>query len=260
MALIVEWLAHGAMHANPGLMFHGFNDLRILKGIILADRKPLVVRVLTGRTIKDDSGYRIPVEMRSIGTAGLEVLHVRAEIVLAGKLPPAEGTVREILAPAYPRGKSEIYSELLFHGSDLQGIEHVESCSEEGIVASVMSAPPPAEWVRQPMRSTWLADPLILDTSFQMMILWSFEQYGAGSLPCSAGRYRQYRRTFPQHGVRVLARVTQQSENRALADLEFVDQAGTIIARMTDYECVIDVSLNQAFRCNQIEFKAAPSL
>ena len=35
---------------------------------------------------------------------------------------------------------------------------------------------------------------------------------------------------------------------RALADLEFQDGEGTIIARMTDYECVIDASLNQAFR------------
>jgi hypothetical protein len=32
MAVIVEWLAHGALHGNPGLRFHGFNDLRICKG------------------------------------------------------------------------------------------------------------------------------------------------------------------------------------------------------------------------------------
>jgi len=52
--------------------------------------------------------------------------------------------------------------------------------------------------------------------------------------------------------VRVIARVTNKSEHRALADLEFVDGAGKIIARMTDYECVIDTSLNQAFRGNQL--------
>ena len=37
----------------------------------------------------------------------------------------------------------------------------------------------------------------VLDASFQMMILWSFAQHGAGSLPCFAGRYRQFRRSFP---------------------------------------------------------------
>ena len=33
MALIVEWLAHGAMHNNPGMQFIGFDNLRIHKGI-----------------------------------------------------------------------------------------------------------------------------------------------------------------------------------------------------------------------------------
>ena len=259
MALIVEWLAHGALHGNPGLAFHGFNDLRILKGIILPEDQPLAVRVLTGKSIKENNLYRIPVEMRSTDSAGRDALHVRAEIVLAAKLPQPEGAGREPSPQAYHRSKPEIYGELLFHGRDLQGIEQVESCSEEGIVAAVASAPAPAAWVRQPMRSAWLADPLVLDCSFQMMILWCFEQYGAGSLPSSAGRYRQYRRVFPREGVRVVARITRQSEHRATADLEFLDGAGKLIARLSDYECVIDASLNQAFRANQIDINAAPS-
>ena len=35
LALIVEWMAHGAVHKNPGLRFHGFDDLRVLKGLTL---------------------------------------------------------------------------------------------------------------------------------------------------------------------------------------------------------------------------------
>ena len=31
-----------------------------------------------------------------------------------------------------------------------------------------------------------------------MMILWSFERFGAGSLPCFAGRYRQFQEAFPR--------------------------------------------------------------
>src|SRR5262249_22529924 len=30
MALSAEWLAHGALHVNPGFVFQGFDDLRIL--------------------------------------------------------------------------------------------------------------------------------------------------------------------------------------------------------------------------------------
>src|SRR6185312_11218753 len=39
--LILEWLAHAALHQNPGLLFHGCNDLRILNGVILdSDHAP----------------------------------------------------------------------------------------------------------------------------------------------------------------------------------------------------------------------------
>jgi NAD(P)-dependent dehydrogenase (short-subunit alcohol dehydrogenase family) len=255
MALIIEWLAHGALHANPGLAFHGFNDLQILKGVILADEQPVTVRVLTGKAVKDGTMYRVPVEMRS-GT-GRETIHSRAEIVLTAKLPSAPLAGASLSGLPYSRHMADLYREVLFHGPDLQGIEQVDSCSPTGIVATVSSAPAPATWIKQPLRTTWLADPLVLDSAFQIMIVWSQEQYGAGSLPCSAGSYRQYRRAFPQGTVRVVARVTKQAEHRALADIDFVDAAGDLIAQLTGYECVIDPSLNQAFRGQQLA--AVPS-
>jgi hypothetical protein len=147
----------------------------------------------------------------------------------------------------------------LFHGPELQGIEMVTGCSEAGIAAMCAVAPAPAAWVRQPLRSAWLADPLVLDCGFQLMILWTQDQCGAGSLPSGAGQYRQYVRAFPRDGVRIVARITSRSEHRAIADLDFVSSAGKLVARMTDYECVIDASLNQAFRLNQPSVNAASS-
>ena len=260
MALIVEWLAHGAIHANPGLLFHGFNDLAILKGVILTDDRPAHLRVLTGKAIKEDGLYRVPVELRgaALGPSASvrDIPHARAEIVLAASLPALDETAPELALQPYLRSQPEIYGNLLFHGKDLHGIVDVEGCSEEGIIATVSSAPPPASWIKQPLRGAWLADPLVLDSSFQLMILWSFEQFGAGSLPCAAGRYRQFCRSFQAEAegeaVRVIAKVTHRSQNRALANLDFVDGAGKLLARMTDYECVIDTSLNQAFRGNQL--------
>ena len=74
------------------------------------------------------------------------------------------------------------------------------------------TAPPPSAWIERPLRQAWLTDPLALDCAFQVMILWSVERSGAGSLPTSVGRYRQFRRAFPADGVRVVARITQADE------------------------------------------------
>ena len=97
-----------------------------------------------------------------------------------------------------------------------------------------------------------VADPLVLDASFQMMILWSFAQHGAGSLPCFAGRYRQYRRAFPAGPCRVAIRITRDNGTFARADIDYLDSDGILIAQLQDYECVMDPGLNQAFRRNQL--------
>ena len=102
------------------------------------------------------------------------------------------------------------------------------------------------------MRSRWLTDPLAIDSAFQLLVLWCSEQFRANSLPAAVGRYQQFRPAFPAASVRVVAEIRQASESRAVADVEFLDASGELIARLDAYECVIDRSLNQAFRRNRL--------
>lgn len=84
------------------------------------------------------------------------------------------------------------------------------------------------------------------------MILWTFERHGMASLPVFAAEYRQHRRAFPRDGVRILLRVTREEERRAWADIEFLGRDGALVASIEQYECIMDPSLNRAFRLNQI--------
>jgi acyl carrier protein/NAD(P)-dependent dehydrogenase (short-subunit alcohol dehydrogenase family) len=252
MALILEWLAHGALHRNPGLHFVGIDEFRILKGVVLRDGRPETVRVLAGKAARAEGLYRVPVELCGSLGNGREVTHARGEVVLADRLAPAQPAIDlEGLLP-YPAEPGEFYREVLFHGPDLHGIDRVEGSSASGIAGIAATAPPPSSWTANPPRSAWLADPLALDAAFQLMILWGVDQFGKGSLPTYLGRYRQFRRAFPAGPVRIAARVTQAREHRALADIEFLDLDGQLVARIEDYECVIDASLNQAFRRNRL--------
>ena len=254
MAVIVEWLAHGALHGNPGFRFHGFNDLRICKGVVFEDNTAFTLNVMAGRAVKRESFHLVPVELSSRGNNGRTLLHARAEIVLATRLPESIRSIAEMPSTPYTPQNGMIYNrERLFHGPDLHGIEQVDGCSAKGIAATVKGAPAPAKWIKQPLRSVWLTDPLVIDSAFQMMILWSFERFGSGSLPCFAGRYRQFQEAFPREGVQVVIRVTSESVHGASADMEFLDRhTGKLVARLEDYECVIDPSLKQAFQRNQL--------
>ncbi|MDD2272523.1 MAG: SDR family NAD(P)-dependent oxidoreductase [Desulfuromonadaceae bacterium] len=251
MAMAVEWLAHGAMHGNPGFRFHGFNNLRICKGVIFDQGASCTLHVMAGRAEKSNSLYTVPVELVGSNDRG-SVLHVSADILLATKLPEGTGSITELPVTAY---NGSIYnSERLFHGADLQGIEQVDSCSPQGIAARAKAAPKPENWINQPLRNTWLTDPLVIDCAFQLMILWSFERSGSASLPTFAGSYRQFQESFPREGARIVIKITAERTHGASADIEFIDRnSGKLIARLENYECIIDPSLQKAFLRNTLE-------
>ncbi|SEA74634.1 polyketide-type polyunsaturated fatty acid synthase PfaA [Desulfuromusa kysingii] len=254
MAVIIEWLAHGAIHNNPGLTFQGFNDLRILKGVILESQQSLHLQVMTGKAIKGDGVHVVPVELASSDSHGHIIPHARAKIVLASRLPARQKAAEPLSLSSYPHPIGQVYQpERLFHGDDFQGIRKVIGCSDDGISALVDTAPLPSRWIAEPLRNSWLADPLTLDGSFQMLILWGFEQYQAGSLPVYAGRYRQYQQKFPENDVEVRVHIIKQNQQRAIANIDFVDPlSGLLVARLEKYECVIDASLNLTFQRNKL--------
>ncbi len=255
MAVMIEWMAHGAIHNNPGLRFHGFNDLRVLKGVTLEPGQTHTLQVMTGKSFKSGGVHVVPVELSGITASGQQFVHSRARIVLAAKLPEGKPATERLELQQYSRSIDETYQpDRLFHGPDFHGIREVIGCANDGIASLVRPAPLPTDWIKQPLRNSWLADPLALDSSFQLMILWSFERYKSGSLPVFAGRYRQYRDSFPQTGAEIRIRVTSQSSSKAAAEIDFVDPAsGALIARIEDYECVIDASLNASFQRNKLQ-------
>jgi acyl transferase domain-containing protein/NAD(P)-dependent dehydrogenase (short-subunit alcohol dehydrogenase family) len=244
-ALILEWLAHAALHHNPGLAFHGCDECRILHGVVLHATPP-VLRAAAGKAVKRNGLFVAPVELRG-RHGGREILHARAEAVLAAELPPAPPPVALADLAPYPDTPGILYRDKLFHGPLMQAIEEVEGCGAGGIAARVRTAPPPASWMSQPLRQKWLADPLVLDAAFQLLILWSWRQFDAPGLPCAVGRYRQYRRAFPAPEVRIVARVRRAAAHQALADLDVLDLDGRLVARLEGCEWAFDPSLKRAF-------------
>lgn len=250
VAMMMEWFGHGAMHDNPGLLYIGFDELRVFKGVTLTSASAVDLQILAGRAIKSGEIEVVPVELRSGNT-----LHAQARVVLATAYPELPQPVTADVTGAYPFNHDQIYqSGQLFHGPALHGIKSVEVCSDKGMIAQVQAAPRPLEWMEKPIRSSWLADPLALDASFQMMILWCFQQLGMGSLPTGMVRYRQYQRSFPREGTRVVVHIEQYTDHNTKALIEFLDHNDNLIARIEGYECVSDASLKDAFkRCKLTE-------
>ena len=251
MAIMLEWLAEGAIHRNPGLVVSGIDDLRLFKGVILNQGRQASVEVRVGKAVRRGSQFVVPTELKGILAGGREVAHARADVILADHYTSGSRKLTESALLPYTNTPADIYRTILFHGPALQGIDQVEGVGDRAVSGWSATAPEPAEWLDRPLRSVWLTDPLAIDCAFQLVVLWCRDKLGANSLPTAIGGYRQFRRGFPAAGVRIVAEIRHASDTRTVADIEFLDERGELVALLEAYECVVDASLNQAFRRNQ---------
>jgi NAD(P)-dependent dehydrogenase (short-subunit alcohol dehydrogenase family) len=249
VAVMMEWLGQAAVHQNPGLLLHGFDELRVLKGVVLREG-PEVLRLVAAKARRDGTLFKVDVELRGGSAEGSAVVHARTTAVLAATLPARPTiTVADSLGDRpYDRGVEGAYAEVLFHGEHFHGIEAVEGYSERGMVARLCAAPAPSAWMSQWLRTDWLTDPLVLDSGFQMGILWCHEELGAVGLPTYLERYRQFQRAFPPEGVRAVLEVRERTPHRMTGDITFLDHQGGVVARVERYACLADASLMGAFK------------
>jgi hypothetical protein len=190
--------------------------------------------------------------MRGTLGEGREIVHARAVASLADRHAEGPGARAEVELAPPGVDRDELYERILFHGPALQAIERVDGCDDRGIAGFVSTAPEPSSWLARPLRRQWLTDPLAIDAAFQLMILWCRERAGAPSLPTAVGSYRQFRRRFPDDGVRVVAAIRKSTDLKTVADLDFLDARGDLVARIESYECAVNASLEQAFRRNRL--------
>jgi hypothetical protein len=251
LAASAEWLAHGALHAHPGLVFVGFDDLRVTKAIPVVPGRATAISVRAGAAERRDGLFVVPAEIRGEGGASC----VSARVLLAAKRPSAPAPALAVAGSEYGRTPERAYREVLFHGPDMQFLLAVPACGPEGIVAETKAALPPSSWMRSPARDRWLADPAALDAAFQAMILWTASEMGAPCLPSYAARYRQYAE-FPERGVRLVARASKRGDGLAGADIEFLDERGALVARFGGCEFAASEGLAPAFRRNAVETAA----
>ena len=249
LALMTEWFGHGALHENPGLLLQGLDDIRILKGIKLDGAKKHV-RLMAGRARKTGGGFKVPVELRDGFQDNREVVHSKAMAILVDTLKPAPNyrIPDDLTRRPYTRSMHQVYEQILFHGPDLHGIREITHLSSEGMIARLDPAPAPSEWLKEPLRNKWLADPLALDSAFQMATVWCYEEKGAASLPSYCAAYRQYRPRFPVDGLTAVLEVESASSHKMKGTITFLDSDGIMVARIIGCEAVMDQALHKTFK------------
>ncbi|PCI36747.1 MAG: hypothetical protein COB53_08580, partial [Elusimicrobia bacterium] len=128
-ALLGEWLAHAAMHVNPGLSFYGIDNFRVLKGVVL-NGGPEILRFGAGPAKKNGEGFWVNTEvLSSDGTP-----RARARVLLgSGRLPKTEAAPQPDVGSVSIKPE-RLYSEHLFHGEPMQLLEGIDGIGDEDAV------------------------------------------------------------------------------------------------------------------------------
>ena len=57
MAIIVEWLAEGAVHRNPGLVVCGLDNVRLFKGVIIGANEEATLEIRVSKAVRTDGQF-----------------------------------------------------------------------------------------------------------------------------------------------------------------------------------------------------------
>jgi PfaD family protein len=231
-AMTLEWFAQVA---GPGA---ALEDVRIFKGVTLTEQtEDLGVWVSPAEATS--RGLKRVLELRS----SKDQVHVRANAVFDGQPRPDPLSLPTNLRPFVTSAKA-LYAQQLFHGSSLHTIEGVDGLSERGMTLR-LTAPTDSSGVL-PRSYDWAGSPVLLDGVFQALIVWCREQKGAPSLPSQLGALRQWAR-FPGGTVRAVVNVRDAQGASVTCDVDLLDGAGQVIARLEGYVCTVSPSLERAF-------------
>jgi acyl transferase domain-containing protein len=226
VAFAVEWFSRAARAACPGLKLAGLHDVSVLRGISLKDfdSKSTTLHVHTvreavngttqlGLELRDDAGNR----------------YYRARATMAAKLPDAPSAPSTDLGLQTWGDRTVYDGSVLFHGPDFQVIRSIDGVSDKGIAADVAGVRE-AGW-----QSPWCTDPLAVDGGLQLALLWSQHMLGGSSLPTAIGEVKTY--ATPAEGPLRCTLTGRRAEGqKAVADVVFHDQAGTVVAELYGVE------------------------
>jgi len=244
--MAMELMAEIVQRGWPDWQFVGLRSLRILRGIVLDNgaREIRIVANPKNASSSEDSFVEVDVDIAELDRKDHPCYRATVEIGERLPTPPSyDPAVLSKLRP-FPMRVDEAYRRWLFHGPCLQGISKIEGINEKGICAVLLPSSP-CECLHQEANGQWLIDPVLLDSAFQLAILWERAHYDMTPLPSN---FKSYRRFGSLSGLPVRCWAQAQSSaggHILLTNFYFLDAGGRVISFIEEMEHSCSKALNR---------------
>jgi len=248
-AMAMELMAEIAQCCRPDLQVVEIRDFQLFRGVVL-EEGPQPIRVIARpqtRAFENAKGTSIHVEI----FAGTEdpLPRYRGLVTVAEDFPDPSQIVqaRATDLEHFPLSVAEAYESWLFHGRLFEAITAVDGISSQALHAQLVPSRPD-ECIAQCSGSSWLIDPVVVDGSFQMAILWSRHHNDMTPLPSRFDRYTRFG-SLDQPGLRCVLSAECSANGHTLVTRHlFVAGDGTVVGLLEGMESTCSKELNRLAR------------
>ena len=251
-AVAMELASEVVQRGWPAWTVTGIRSVRRFRGITF-EEGPREIRVVGDcRSIVSSGTDTLEVDVTISDSKRQDPPCYRAVVQMGKRLaarpaytPPLLSSIRP-----FPMKLDQVYQNWLFHGPCLQGISKIEGINEKGLCAELIPSTP-AMCLHPEAHGHWVIDPVVIDSAFQLSILWERFHYDMTPLIASVKSYQRF--DSPSDlPVRCWAQTKAISGGHILlTDFYFLDAGGKLTAVIEEMEASCSKELNRlggAFR------------
>ncbi|CAK0780429.1 enediyne polyketide synthase [Gammaproteobacteria bacterium] len=230
LVMAMEWFMNTARDLFPALEVTTCEDIRVLKGVMLAWKESGEQYVMRCQGF-ERAGEKTLVSLELIGEDGTR--HYSARVALVARsshwdeFKPAnldDGLFEDGRATA-------AYRESLFHGPHFRAIQSLGPVSESGLSGMLCGARA-LGW----MDDAFVLDVPLMDGGLQMALVWGHHRLGQVSLPTRVGSFRIFQAGFVKGHVHAVLHVDSYDSLRTVSTVTWQDARGDPVAIMEGLE------------------------
>lgn len=244
-AMILELCAEALAAGWPLKKLTRIRDLRLMRGISFGDVRERLLRLQGTPSPNGNGHFSIDLHVESVTERPELHYRARAELESLDAAHPNGGRLNLANTRQFPMSMEAAYDQWLFHGPLFAGISHVEALGENGIIGT-LGRSDPRDYFSYAPQGAWLVDPMMIDSGFQLVLLWARAYLDMTPLPSRMGSYQRF--DVPLEDANLLCEVEVRNEPGSplvQADLRFFDSRNRLVTLLEDMEFTCSRELNR---------------
>jgi NAD(P)-dependent dehydrogenase (short-subunit alcohol dehydrogenase family) len=193
MAMALEMMAEVVQKGLPERKIVRIQSLQVLKGIVLNSPTCKIRISARPRAAASHAEGILEIDTEIAELKRPDQPSYRAVVHAGRQFPEPSNYDQGILSQLrpFPLAVDKAYERWLFQGPYFQGISAIDGFNDHGI-CGLLSPSSPARAFKKDGMGQWLIDPVILDSSLQLAILWERAFYDMTPLPARFACYHRF--------------------------------------------------------------------